>query len=368
MEKIINFDNNATTKISTQVLEKMNKAYRYGYNMSSGHFLGRKANMMVENARQNLKDVLNAENYDVYFTSGGTEGNNMVFFGDDYDAILFSKIEHSSVYNTRPKGTEIKELEVDENGVVKLEDLQKKVEKLKGKNFLVSLMYANSESGAIQPLKEAAKIVHQNGGVIHSDMVQACGKIKVDLEDLNIDFACISAHKINGPQGVGAVFARRGFDIRPLIYGGGQEGGKRSGTVNTAGVVGFGEAILHINEKIAKLEEVRKIRDYIENEAQNFAGDDLVIFSKNVARTPNTSFMALRGANGQTQLIHYDLKGIMVSAGSACSSGSVKPSRVLEGMKVEKDFFSPVRISLCEDNNIEEAKTFIEAFKELKRN
>lgn len=363
--KIINFDNNATTKISDEVLAKMNEIYGFSYNASSTHYLGRKANMLIEGARQNLKDVLNAHNYDIYFTSGGTEANNMAFFGDDYDAILFSKIEHSSVYNARPKNSEIIEISVDENGIIDLEDVKNKIEKLKGKNFLVSLMYANSESGAIQPIKELAKIVHQNGGLIHSDMVQACGKINVDLEELNVDFAAISAHKINGPQGVGAIFIRRGLDISPIIYGGGQESGKRSGTLNTAGIVGFGEAILKISEKIEKLEETKKIRDFIEDEAKKIANDDLIIFSQNVDRTPNTSFMALKNANGQTQLIHYDLKGFMISAGSACSSGSVKPSRVLEAMKVKKEFLSPIRISLSPENNMEEAKEFIDAFKEF---
>lgn len=363
--EIINFDNNATTKISPEILEKMNEVYKFSYNASSSHFLGRKASMLVENARQNLKDVLNGENYDIYFTSGGTEGNNMILQGDDYDAILFAKIEHSAVYNMRPKNAEIIELKVDENGVLKLDDLKNKVEKLKGKNFLVALMLANSESGAIQPLKEATQIIHQNGGLIHSDLVQACGKIKVDLEDLNIDFACISAHKINGPQGVGAVFVRRGLEIKPLIFGGGQENGKRSGTLNAAGIVGLGEAILKIDEKLDKNSEIAKIRDFIEEEIQKIAGEDLIIFSKNVARTPNTSFFSIRGANGQTQMIHFDLNKIMVSAGSACSSGSIKPSRVLEAMNVAKDFLNPVRISLCQENNIDEAKKFIEVFKEF---
>ncbi len=363
--EIINFDNNATTKVSQAVLNKMIEVYGFSYNPSSTHTLGRRAAMIVECARQDISDVLNAANYEIFFTSGGTEANNMALFGDNYDKIFYTKIEHSSIYNTRPKNCEIIEFGVDSNGVVDLADLEKKLENCKGKNFLVSIMLANSETGAIQPLVEAAKLVHQKGGLIHSDMVQAFGKIKVDLEELNVDFATISSHKINGPQGAGAILVRRGLDIQPIIFGGGQERGKRNGTVNVAGVAGFGEASCHVNEKIAKMEEVRAIRDFIESEVKKIAGENLVIFSQNVARSPNTSFMAIKNSNSQTALIHFDLNKIMVSAGSACSSGSVKPSRVLECMQVAPEFLNAVRVSLCPENTRAEAEKFIAVFKEF---
>ena len=159
--EIINFDNNSTTKVSEAVLARMLEVYKFSYNPSSTHTLGRRAAMMVEGARQDLSDVLNAQNYEIFFTSGGTEANNMALFGDNYDAILYTKIEHSSVYNTRPKGCKIIEFGVNKDGVVDLADLEKKLEECKGKNFLVSIMHANSETGAIQPIKEAAKLVHQ---------------------------------------------------------------------------------------------------------------------------------------------------------------------------------------------------------------
>lgn len=363
--EIINFDNNATTKVSQAVLTKMIEVYGFSYNPSSAHTLGRRASMLVEGARQDLSDALNAANYEIFFTSGGTEANNMALFGDNYDKILYTKIEHSSIYNTRPKNCEIIEFSVDSNGLIDLIDLERKLENCQGKNFLVSIMLANSETGAIQPLLEAAKLVHQKGGLIHSDMVQAFGKIKIDLEEFNVDFATVSSHKINGPQGAGAILVRRGLDIQPIIFGGGQERGKRNGTVNVAGVVGFGEAVCHINEKIAKMEEVCALRDFIESEVKKIAGDDLIIFSQNVARSPNTSFMALKNVNAQTQLIHFDLNKIMVSAGSACSSGSIKPSRVLECMCVAPEFLNALRISLCPDNTRAEAERFITVFKEF---
>lgn len=366
--KIINFDNNATTTVSKDVLEKITEVYNCCGNSSSNHKLGRKSAMIIEDARQELSDSLNASNYEIYFTSGGTEANNMAFFSDKYDAILFSKIEHSSVYNTRPENSSIIEFDIDHNCQANIEDIKRKVTEFKGKNFLLSLMYANSETGAIQNIKEVAKIVHSCGGLIHSDLVQAFGKIDIDLEDLNLDFASVSAHKINGPQGVGALIVRRGIDIKPLIYGGGHERGKRSGTLNTPGIAGFGEACKKVKEKLQQNENVRTIRDYLENEIKNIAKNDIMIFAGNAPRVANTCYMSLKNSDSQTALIFFDLKNIMISAGSACSSGSTKPSRVLEAMKIPKEFLGSMRISLCSDNTIEEAKEFIETFKEFYHN
>lgn len=365
MEKLINFDNNATTKVSDAVLARMNEVYGFAYNSSATHTLGRHAGMIVEAARQDLLDAVNGGNYELYFTSGGTEANNMAIFGDDYEVIIMSKIEHSAVYNARPGGAEIIEIGVDENCVLDVAGLKKALEKCRGKNFLVSIMYANAETGVIQPLKEVTKLVHQAGGLIHSDLVQAFGKISVDLEDLNVDFASVSAHKVSGPQGVGGLFVRRGLEVRPLIYGGGQEFGKRSGTMNVAGVAGFGVAGCFIGEKVAKMAEIRALRDFIEGELAKKVGKDIRFFGEKAERVGNTSYMALRGADSQTQLIHFDLNGIMVSAGSACSSGSARPSRVLTAMGVEEEFLRAVRVSLCAENTKEEAERFVEVFFEF---
>lgn len=363
MVEVINFDNNATTKLCDEALAKMTQVYKYSYNPSAGHALGREASMIVEGARMDISDALNANNYEIFFTAGGTEANNMALFSDDYEEILFCKFEHSAVYNTRPKNAKITEIGVTKDVIIDVEDLKSKIENLQGKNFLVSLMYSNSEAGVIQPLKEVAKLVHQKGGLIHSDLVQSCGKIKVDLEGLNVDFASISSHKINGPQGVGALFVRRGIDIKPIIFGGGQERGKRSGTLNVAGIAGFGYCMTKLDEKIKKMDEVAKIRDFIEKEIKKMAGDNVKIFGENVDRVKNTSFFALKGADSQTQMIHFDLNGIAISGGSACSSGSTKPSRVVEAINPGDDFKSAIRVSLCADNTMEEAKKFIEVLK-----
>ncbi len=360
MVNVINFDNNATTKLCKDALARMVEVYEHSYNPSAGHALGREASMIVEDARLNVSEALNAGNYEIFFTGGGTEANNMALFSDDYEEILFTKFEHSSIYNTRPKGAKITEIGVTKDGVADIGDLKNKIEGLQGKNFLVSVMYANSETGVIQPVKEIAQLVHQKGGLMHSDLVQSCGKIEVDLEDLNVDFASISSHKINGPQGVGALFVRRGLDIRPIIFGGGQERGKRSGSLNVAGIAGFGFCVTKLAEKLKKMDEVAKIRDFIESEVKKMAGDNVKIFGENADRTKNTCFFALKGANSQTQMIHFDLNGFAVSAGSACSSGSAKPSRVIEAMKVETEFTNGIRVSLCADNTMDEAKKFLE--------
>ncbi len=361
---LINFDNNATTKLCPEALEVMSEAYQFSYNPSANHSLGRQAAMIVENARMNVSEALNASNYEIFFTGGGTEANNMALFSDKYDKIFFAKIEHSSVYNVRPKNTEIIDIAIDENGVIDVKKLEEELCTVDTANFLVSVIFANSEAGIIQPIKEIAKLVHQKGGLIHSDMVQACGKIKIDLEDLNVDFATISAHKINGPQGVGAILVRRGLEIEPIIFGGGQERGKRSGTLNVAGITALGHCITKLDEKIAKMTEIGKIRDYIEDEVTKIAGDNVKFFGKKAPRVQNTSFFAVRNGDSQTQLIHFDLNGIMVSGGSACSSGSTKPPKILEAMNVTDDFKGALRVSLNSDNNMIEAKKFIDIFEQ----
>ncbi len=362
---IINFDHNATTALAPEALARMVLAYGESANSSSVHSLGRKAAMLVEGVRDDLRASLKGQNYEAFFTSGGTEANNTVIFSDDFSQIFRGKIEHSSVYSLKPRDAEIIDIATDVNGVIDLQDLQEKLSQNSDRNFLVSLMLANNETGAIQPVKEVARIVHQHGGLIHSDLVQAFGKIEIDLEDLNVDFATVSSHKINGPQAVGVVLVRRGIDLRPLIFGGGQEKGKRAGTLNIAAIAGFGAAIKLLPQRIAKMQKICQIRDFIESELKKIAGENVRIFSESVARLKNTSFIAIRGGDAQTQLIHFDLNQIMVSSGAACSSGTVLESRILQAMNVEKQFLGAIRISLGLDNTEAEAEKFIAVWKEF---
>ncbi|MFT7087378.1 MAG: cysteine desulfurase [Rickettsiales bacterium] len=358
MKERIFFDNNATTKISEEVLQAMIKTYQDPLNPSSIHYFGRCATRVSNNARENIKRLLGAGNYQVIFTSGGTESNNLALFGFKEYEVIISQIEHPAVYNVALKKNG-KIIKVSEDGIVDIADLEERIKSLETKNFIVSVMLANNETGAIQPIKEIAKLTHQYGGLMHSDIVQAVSKINIDLEDLNIDMASISSHKLNGPQGVGALLIRKSLDINPILFGAPQEGGKRPGTLNVAGAVGLGEACRLSVGKVAKYKELENLRNYLETEIKKIANDDVVIFSNLVERLPNTCYLATKGIDNQTQLIDFDLNGIAVSIGSACSSGSSKPSRILAAMNVSDDLAkNTIRISL----GLENTKTQIDKF------
>lgn len=364
---MIYLDNNATTKLNSQVLAKMNEVYQLSaLNSSSIHAYGRKASSLVEDARAKIKNLLNASNYNIVFTSGGSEANNFVLNAFTVEKIIYSTIEHSSIYNVTPQATVIR-IGADENSIIDLEQLEQELAKINTPNFLVSVMLANNETGALQPVKEAAKLVHQKGGLIHTDIVQAIGKIPIDLEDLNVDLASISAHKFAGPQGVGALLFRKGLTLLPFIVGGSQETGLRGGTTNVAGIVGFAESLEIATAKIGEYQNVQKLRDYLEAElAAKIDSSDLKIFAKSVARLPNTSYISVRANGGQAQMINFDLNGIMVSAGTACSSKTVKPSRVLLAMGVSEYFANnAIRVSLGLDNNKDEIDKVVIIWKEF---
>jgi len=364
--QIIYFDNNATTKLDKRVLEKMNEAFELPMNAAAVHNMGRTGSGLVEAARNEVRNLVNGNNYEVIFTGSATEATNTIFCGIDVEYIVCSEIDHAATYNCNPKNKKKITIDVLENGKIDLKSLEKTILALKSEKFLVSLMLANSECGSIQPLSEAAKLVHQNGGLIHGDIVQAAGKIDVDLEKLNLDFATISAHKINGPQGVGALLYRKGLNIDPLIYGGSQEQYKRAGTTNVAGIVGLGEACKLAKEKPKKYEKVQELRDYLEEELKNIAGRDLKIFCEGVERLPNTSYISVAYLDSQAQVINFDLNGICVSGGSACSSGSTKASRVLKAMHATPDFLGgAVRVSLGIENTKEEIDKFIKVWDEF---
>ncbi len=371
MDQRIFFDNNATTKIADEALQAMLLAYSEPLNQSSIHSFGRNARRISNQAREHIKQLLGAENYQVIFTSGGTEANNLALLGFKDYQIITSAIEHPAVYNVALK-KDGKIAKVDSDGVVDIADLETKIKALDSKNFIVSVMLANNETGAIQPIKAIAKLTHQYGGLMHSDIVQAFGKINIDLEDLNVDMASISAHKLNGPQGIGALLIRKSLDIEPITFGSSQEGGKRPGTVNVAGCAGFGEACRLAVEKIEKYKKLAELRDYLENSLQKIAEEinvnNLVVFSKKVLRLPNTSYIATKGIDNQTQLIDFDLNGIAVSIGAACSSGSSKTSRVLKAMNVSDELSNnTIRVSLGLKNTKEEVDKFIEVWKNLYR-
>ncbi len=292
--QVIYFDNNSTTKIAKEVLAKMNEVYQLPMNSSASHQLGRQGNAFLEEARASLRDLLDAHNYDVIFTGGSTEANNTAMAGLEADKILLCGIEHASVYSCRPHGKEVIEVAALPNGQIDLADLEKQLDKISGTKFLLCLMFANNETGAIQPIKEAAKIAHQRGGLIHCDLVQGTAKLNISLEDLNVDSASLSAHKINGPQGVGALLLRKGLDVKPLLVGGKQEKSKRAGTTNVAGIAGLGAACKLAKAEMTKYNEVQKIRDFIESEIEKIAGKNVKFIARESVRLPNTSYISLK--------------------------------------------------------------------------
>ncbi len=364
-KEMIYFDNNATTKINTRALELMNEIYKTPFNNSSTHQLGQIAAKHVNQAKDKIANLLNSQNYQIIFNSGATESNNMALKAFENYHIITCSTEHLSIL--QPAQTQNATIiNVDENGLIKLDELETTLKNLDSKNFLVSIMLANNETGVIQPLKEIAKLTHQYGGLIHSDITQGVGKIKIDLEDINIDLASTSSHKINGPQGVGALLTRNGLQINPLMYGGTQEDGKRPGTSNIAGIVGFGESCKIAGEKLEIYQDTANLRDYLENQLQKIANDNVTIFSKSIKRLPNTSFFATKNLDNQTLLMTLDLNNIAVSTGSACSSGVVKSSNTLKNMGInEKTAKQAIRVSLGQENNRQEIDKFIEIWQKL---
>lgn len=363
-KKVVFFDYNSTSKPHNLVIERIVETYQNPFNSSAIHQLGRKANFLIEEARNEIRKLLNAKNYEIIFTSSATEATNTVFFGTDVQEIFFSAIEHASVYNCRPSDKKITEIAATKNGLIFIDDLQSKIPSCQ--NFLLSLMHANNETGAIQPVELAAKLVHQKGGLFHCDIVQTIGKIEVDLELINADFVSISAHKIQGPQGVGALLIRKGLDLKPLILGSKQEKGKRAGTQNVAGIVGFAEACKLAPSHITDFKKIAVLRDYLEDSIKKIAGDEVEIFSKNVVRLPNTSLISIKNSDAQTQIINFDLNRICISAGAACSSGTLNESRILKAMNVDAEFLNgAIRVSLAPDSTKEEVDRFLAVWQQF---
>jgi cysteine desulfurase len=366
MKDKIFFDNNSTTQVDQEVINEMVEIMQLPLNSSSIHSHGRFALRKLNNARNQIKKLLNAnDNYNVIFTSGATESNNLALLGGKKLPIITTKMEHPAIYNVAKK-LEHYFVRGKKSGLIDLEDLKQKISDLKGREFICSIMLANNETGAIYPIKEIAKITHQNGGIFHSDLTQAVGKINIDLEDLNIDMASLSAHKLNGPQGSGALLIRNQINIDQILYGSGQENGKRPGTNNIAGAVGFGKACEISKHKIIKYKELQKLRDYFEDSLKKIAGDDVVFFCNNITRTPNTSYVAMKNVDNQTQLIDFDLNGFSIAIGSACSSGSSKPSSTLLEIGIDQSLAkNAIRVSFGLKNTKEEIDKFIKIWQNL---
>ena len=346
-------DWNATTPLRPEARQAMAAAWEVAGNPSSVHAEGRQARRLVENARAAISAAVGARPQDVAFTSGGTEANAAALTpglrrgaGEPVRRLLVSAIEHMSVLSGGRFSPEaIGTIPVTGSGLIDLDHLRRLL--AVGPPALVSVMLANNETGALQPVGEVADIVHEAGGLLHVDAIQALGKIPFDIKSMKADLVTLSAHKIGGSKGVGAlVLAEDVQGLEPLLRGGGQELGRRAGTENVAGIAAFGAAV---RAAMAALEgdaaRLRGLRDRLEAGLKQTP--DMMVFSEDVPRLPNTTLFTVPGLRAETAVIGFDLGGIAVSSGSACSSGKVQPSHVLAAMGVGGELAQgAVRLSL----------------------
>ncbi len=365
---MIYLDHNATTPIDERVLETMLPFLtKFFGNPSSLYRHGRLARSAIDTAREQIAALAGAHPTQVIFTSGGTEANNLALMQlNPGSKFAISAIEHPSVSepaeNLAKLGHELKLLGVDLNGCVTQESVD---EIIRYRPFLVSIMLANNETGAIQ---EVAKFAHQlrdNGIIVHTDAVQALGKIPVSYKQLGVNTMTLSSHKIYGPKGCGALIVDKAANLQPILLGGGQEQGIRAGTENTAAIVGFGKAAELAGVELAqRAEHLRKLREWLEENLKVIPG--ITIFAKTTERLPNTIQFGIEGMDGEMLLMKLDQKGIAVSSGSACASGGGKASPVLAAMGVGTELAkSAVRISLGKANTESELIEFITLLKNL---
>jgi len=371
--KEIYFDNSATTPIKTEVLNEMMPFLTQGYgNASSLYSIGRKSKREIENARKRIAELINCDSKELYFTSGGTESDNIALKGFAYankekgNHIITSKIEHPAILETcrylQTQGFEVSYINVNEDGIIKLEELK---EAIRPSTILISIMTANNEIGTIQPIEQISKIAHKNNIVFHTDAVQAIGNMPIDIIKMGIDMLSLSGHKIHAPKGIGALYIKNGIKIEKIINGGHQEKDKRAGTENVAGIVGFGKACEIANKNMeVRIRNLTRLRDYYINKLKKEIPDKIRINGTMNERLPGNANVSFEGIKSSELIFKLDEKGICVSAGSACSSGNSLPSHVLSAIKVpEKYLNSAIRTTFGDNNTFEEIDYFIKILK-----
>ncbi len=357
MENPVYLDHNATTAVRPEAREAAARALDLTGNASSVHGSGRTARRLVEDAREQVAALLSADAAGVVFTSGGTEANNLGILGAGRDRVLASTVEHPSVLKARPGTLEIP---VDGEGLVDLDALEALLS-ADDRPALVSVMLANNETGVIQPVADVSAIAHKHGALVHCDAVQAAGKIPVDIKALGPDMMTLSAHKIGGPAGVGALVLAGDEPIESIQRGGGQERGHRAGTENVSGIAGFAAAALRALADLDAFAGLAAWRDDMEKRLGGHAGAR--VFGAGAPRLANTSCLTMPGVKAETQIIALDLAGVAVSAGAACSSGKVEPSHVLAAMGVDlDDAAQAIRVSLGWNTTEQDVEQLIEAW------
>jgi hypothetical protein len=370
------FDNSASTKVADSVIEVMIKTMREDYgNPSAKHMMGVVAEKYVKEATRMIAKTLKVEEREILFTSGGTESNNIALIGGALanqrrgKHIISTAIEHPAVYEPLGKlvelGFEVTILPVDRAGHICLEELKNAIRE---DTIIVSTMYVNNEVGAVEPVEKIAKIVHEKNPdcLYHVDAIQGYGKYKIQPKKQGIDLMSVSGHKLHGPKGVGFLYIQKDAKVNPILFGGGQQRGMRSGTINVPGIAGMGEAARlayeHFDEKIEKM---IAIKDYLMDQLEKMEGIHLNSF-RGTQSAPHILSVSVQGVRAEVLLHALEDREIYVSSGSACSSNHPGISGTLKGIGLEDEFLdSTVRISLCSENTLEEADYFLGTLKEL---
>lgn len=376
MNNIIYFDNFATTSLNEEVFDSMKNFLIYNYsNPSSLYEFSQKSRVAIEKSRENISNYINADKNELFFTSGGTEADNWAFIGMTLfkgrknGHIILTAFEHSAILETakflKNRGFDVTYIFPDRDGFIDAKDV---TDAIREDTFLVSVMYVNNEVGTIQDIKKICSFVKKKNPniVFHTDAVQALSEIKIDVKDLNVDLLSVSGHKVHAPKGIGALYIKSGTEIENFIFGGSQERSRRAGTENVAGIVGFSKAIDILRDSREKNVSKRfALREYFlkilnENFSRfNINGSLENRYSGNI----NISFPEV---DKEMLIMSMDFRGICISGGSACSSGAVEKSHVLDAMGIEEELKnSAVRISFGENNTFEEIDEFILALKEI---
>lgn len=354
-------DHNATTPMRPEVRDLVIQIMEGVGNASSVHGYGRDARKYVEDARTQVADLCNVESTQVTFTSGATESINTVLHAYKNKRVITSAIEHPAVLESAPHATRIP---VTKDGIIDLNAYEELLNESEAP-ALVCIMLVNSETGVIQPVAEAAKLAHDKGALVFVDAVQGAGRLDLNMRKLGADYMALSAHKMAGPQGVGALITKKDIETPKFMLGGGQEKNCRAGTHNTAGIAGMGLAAQMAKENLKHYEELTKLRDNMEARMRTFS-NKLTIYGESAPRVGNTCNVGLQGMPAQTQLMALDLDGIAVSSGSACSSGSFKPSHVLTAMGADEDEAkSALRISLGWNTTSADIDAFLESYEKI---
>ncbi len=372
---IIYLDNSATTKIKTEVLNEMMPYLTTEYgNASSLYSVGRKAKRAIEKARGQVAELINCNQHEIYFTGSGSESDNTALKGFAYankekgNHIITSKIEHHAILETcetlERQGFEVSYINVDENGVIKIEELENAI---RPSTILISVMTANNEIGTIQPIEEISRIAHSRNIVFHTDAVQAIGNMSIDVGKMGIDMLSLSGHKINAPKGIGALYIKNGVKVEKYINGGHQERNQRAGTENVAGIVGLGKACELSNKNMdTHIRNLSKLRDYYLTKLQKEMPQKIRINGSMENRLPGNANVSFEGVDASELIFKLDEKGICVSSGSACSSGSTTPSHVLTAINVPEQYLnSAIRMTLGDSNTFEQVDYLVRIIKNL---